>query len=113
MRGFPGPHPNAIPEDQRCRWRIGSGVAGEYLSEMASEVRAGLDNLADAIRTLAGTIASSAAGMNTKTPGDQRNMAGVIYVDADQRYADVTRKLDDKTRLELTNFIENMCKGKR
>jgi hypothetical protein len=85
----------------------------EPVSEMASEVRAGLDNLADAIRTLAGTIASSAAGMNTKTPGDQRNMAGVIYVDADQRFSDVMRKLDDKTRLELSSWIEGLCKGKR
>ena len=57
---------------------LASLVMGEYVTE----TREGMENIADAIRTLAGVMASVAAGANTKTPGDQRNMSGVIYADA-------------------------------
>ena len=78
-----------------------------------SEAREGMDNIADSIRTLAGVMASVAAGQNTKTPGDQRNMAGVIFADAAERFADVMKKLDPRKREELERFIEGICKGKR
>ena len=78
-----------------------------------TETREGMDNIADAIRTLAGVMASVAAGANTKTVGDQRNMAGVIFADAAERFGDVMKKLDPKKREELERFIDGICKGKR
>ena len=81
--------------------------------EYVSETREGMDNIADSIRTLAGVMASVAAGQNTKTPGDQRNMAGVIFADAAERFADVMKKLDPRKREELERFIEGICKGKK
>jgi hypothetical protein len=92
-------------------------LAFEYLRrtmpEYVSETREGMENIADSIRTLAGVMASVAAGANTHTPGDQRNMAGVIFADASQRFADVVKKLDPKKREELERFIDGICKGKR
>ena len=84
-------------------------LMGEYVTE----TREGMDNIADAIRTLAGVMASVAAGQTTKTPGDQRNMAGVIFADAQERFQDVMKKLDPKKRDELERFIDGICKGKR
>ena len=78
-----------------------------------TETREGMDNIADAIRTLAGVMASVAAGQTVKTPGDQRNMSGVIFADAQERYADVMHKLDPKKREELERFIDGICKGRR
>lgn len=83
------------------------------VSEYVTETREGMDNIADAIRTLAGVLASVAAGQTTKTPGDQRNMAGVIFVDAQQRFSDVLKKLEPKKREELERFIDGICKSKR
>ena len=80
---------------------------------MASEVRAGFDNLADAVRTLAGTMASLAAAPHTDTLGNQRNMAGVIYADAQARFSDVLRKLDDKTQKDLESWLAGLCKSRR
>lgn len=85
----------------------------EPVSEIASEVREGLDNLADAVRTFAGVMASCAAGMNTESPGYQRQMAGVIYQDAQERFGDVLKKLDEKSRADLHKYIDGLCKGKR
>jgi hypothetical protein len=82
-------------------------------AEYVTETREGMDNIADAIRTLAGVMASVAAGANTKTPGDQRNMSGVIYADAAERFGDVMKKLDPKKREELETFIAGLCRGKR
>ena len=83
------------------------------MPEYVSETREGMDNIADALRTLAGVMASIAAGANTKTPGDQRNMAGVIFTDASERFGDVLRKLDDKTRLQLETWLDGLCKAKK
>jgi hypothetical protein len=83
------------------------------VSEMASEVRAGLDNLADAVRTLAGTMAAIAAQGHTKSLGDQRNMAAVMFADAEARFPDILRRLDKKGRDQLESYIDAICKGKR
>jgi hypothetical protein len=85
----------------------------EPVSEFVTETREGMDNIADAVRTLAGVLASIAAGQTTKTPGDQRNMAGVIYADAAERFGDVMKKLDPKKREELERFIDGVCKSKK
>jgi hypothetical protein len=81
--------------------------------EIASEVREGLDNLADSVRTLAAVMASCAAGINTDTPGYQRQMAGVIFQDAQERFGDVLRKLDEKTQADLHKWLDGLCKSKR
>ena len=81
--------------------------------EYVSETREGMDNIADAIRTLAGVMASVAAGMNTDTVGDQRNMAGVIYADANDRFGDVLKKLNPKSQKDLEGWLEGLFRGKR
>lgn len=83
------------------------------VTEMASEVREGLENVADAVRTVAGALASIAAGMHTTNSSDQRDMAGVIYTDATERFADPLKKLDAKKRAELESFINGLCKAKK
>jgi hypothetical protein len=81
--------------------------------EFVSETREGMDNIADAIRTLAGVMASVAAGMHTDTLGNQRNMAGVIYSDAHERFGDVLKKLDPKSQADLQKWLDGLCKSKR
>jgi hypothetical protein len=83
------------------------------MPEYVSETREGMDNIADALRTLAGVMASVAAGMNTDTVGDQRNMAGVIYSDANERFGDVLKKLDPKSQVALETWITGLVMGKR
>ena len=51
----------------------------DTVPEYVTETREGMDNIADAIRTLAAVMASLSAAAHTGTLGDQRNMAGVIY----------------------------------
>lgn len=82
------------------------------MSELPSEFRAGLDNLADAIRTLAGAICHGAAGEHSDSEYRQREMAGVFYADAEQRFGDILRKLEPKKRDEPHRYINAMCKGK-
>lgn len=81
--------------------------------EYVSETREGMDNIADAVRTAAGALCQIAAGLNTKTPGDQRNFAAVLFEDARTRFGDVSRKLDPKMQAELESYIAGLCKGKR
>lgn len=83
------------------------------VSEYLTETREGMDNIADAIRTLAGVISSVAAGMHTNTLGNQRNMAAVIFRDAQDRFPDVLRRMDEQTRVELEKYIAGLCKTKR
>ena len=83
------------------------------MSEMASEVRAGFDNLADAVRTLAGTMASVAAAAHTDTLGNQRNMAAVIFADAEDRFGDLHKKLDPRLRQQLESWLDGLCRTKR
>jgi hypothetical protein len=89
--------------------RIVEAAVPEYESAVADA----MNNIADALRTCAGVFASVAAGANTQSPGDQRNMAGVIYADAQERFGDVLKKLDPKTQKELEAWLDGLCKGKR
>ena len=88
---------------------LGRSHAVSYVSE----TREGMDNIADAVRTLAGVMASIAGGMHTETTGEQRDMAGVIYADAHERFGDVLRKLDPKKQEELEQWLNGLCKAKR
>ena len=72
-----------------------------------------MNNIADAIRTLAGVMASIAASPHTNTLPNQRQMAGVIYQDALERFGDVLKKLDDKKRAELETWLDGLCKAKK
>jgi hypothetical protein len=83
------------------------------MPEFVSETREGMDNIADAIRTLAGCVASIAAAAHTNNPGDQRNMAMVIYEDAVARFGDVHRKADPATLKQLESWIDGLCQKKR
>ena len=83
------------------------------MPEYVTETREGMDNIADAVRTLAGVMASVAAGMHTDTLGNQRNMAGVIYADAQERFGDVLKKLDPKSQKDLESWLAGLCKTKR
>lgn len=58
-------------------------------------------------------MASIAAGMHTDTLGNQRNMAGVIYADAQERFGDVLKKLDPKSQKDLESWLAGLCKTKR
>ena len=83
------------------------------VSEFESDVRQGMDNIADAVRTLAGVFASLAAGQHTTGGSNQRDMASVIYADAQERFGDVVKKLDPKLRKHLETYIDGLCKGRR
>jgi hypothetical protein len=83
------------------------------VTEFEHGVSEAINNLADAVRTVGAVFASVAAGMNTDTVGDQRNMAGVIFADAQERFGDVLKKLDPKERKKLETYIDALCKGKR
>lgn len=81
-------------------------MPGEYVSE----AREGMDNIADALRTLAGSICLLAAGQHTKSVPDQRDQGEAFYVYAVTRFAELTRKLDNERRDQLNAFIDGMCK---
>ena len=81
-------------------------------TEYVSQTREGMDNIADAIRTLAGAFCSIAAGAHSDTDGRQREMAAVFYRDSQARFADIIRKMDPKLEQELTDYINGICKGK-
>jgi hypothetical protein len=83
------------------------------MPEFVSETREGMDNIADAIRTLAGTFAAIAAAAHTNNTGDQRNMTMVFYEDAVARFGDVHRKLDPEQRKQLEAFIDGLCGVKK
>ena len=88
-------------------------LVGYLMPEYVTETREGMDNIADAIRTLAGVMASVAAAAHTDTLGNQRNMAGVIFADAQERFGDVFKKLDKQTQSQLESWIAGLCKTKR
>lgn len=83
------------------------------MPEIASEIAGAIHRLADIGELIADGLFAVAAGMNTKTPGDQRNMAAVFSADAANRYGDVWKKLDEKQRRDLERFIDGVCKGKK
>lgn len=93
---------------------VSSLIRRLVMPEYVTETREGMDNIADAIRTLAGVMASVAAGLNENIePKAQRDMAGVIYADAQERFGDVLKKLDPKKRQELDSWLSGLCKGRR
>ena len=80
---------------------------------VVSEIREGLDNVADALLTVASAICQASAASHSRDYGDQRNMAGVFYADAISRFGDVMGKMNEQQRVELNSFIEGLCRGKK
>ena len=80
------------------------------MSEYEASVANAINNFADAIRTLAGCVASAAAGMHTETPYDQRQIAAVIFTDAQERFSDPLKRLNKRQRTELAAWIDGLCK---
>jgi hypothetical protein len=83
------------------------------VTEFEHGVADAINNLADAVRTVAGVFASVAAQEHSADLPSQRDMASVIYADAHQRFGDVLKKLDPKERKKLESWIDGFCKGKR
>jgi hypothetical protein len=83
------------------------------MPEYEAEVAEAIAGLADAVRTVAGVFASVAAAAHTNNPGDQRNMAMVIYEDAVTRFGDVHRKADPAALKQLEAWIDGLCQKKR
>jgi uncharacterized protein YukE len=83
------------------------------VNEFEHGVADAINNLADAVRTVAGVFASVAAQEHSQDLPSQRDMAGVIYGDAHQRFADVMKKLDPKMQKQLESWLDGLCKGKR
>ena len=75
------------------------------MNEAASEI-------AQAISTAAAALCQLAAGVHTGTKSDQRDFAGVLWADANNRFRDVFRKMDPKLQAEFEAYIVRMCKGK-
>lgn len=82
------------------------------MSEYESAVATAIQYLVEAIRTHAGVMASCAASAHVDNPYDQRNMAAVIYTDAQERFADPLKKLNKRQRDDLERYIQGLCKGK-
>jgi hypothetical protein len=80
---------------------------------VATELREGMENVADALRTLAGAVCTVAAKEHSGTKGEQREFAAVLYSHCESRFGDVLRKLEPRQVEAMTNFIDEMCKGKR
>lgn len=76
----------------------------QAVSESAEEIADGLRSVAAAFDRLAGVCAYIAAAEHSDTPGRQREMAGVIYHTAAQRFGGVKydgAKIDEATIIEL------------
>jgi phosphopantothenoylcysteine synthetase/decarboxylase len=80
------------------------------VSEYESAVANAMNNVADAIRTLAGVAASIAAAAHTENTYDQRQMAAVIFQDAQERFADPLKKISKRKRDEMARWIDGLCK---
>ena len=78
---------------------------------VASEIREGLENLADAVRTLAGSMATIAAAQHSENHADQVRKAGSIFREAEERFADSLGKLTAVQKEQLGSFIDQLCKG--
>lgn len=83
------------------------------MGEYESVVAVAMEYLADAIRTHAAVMASCAASAHVNNPYDQRNMAAVIFTDAQERFADPLKKLNKRQREDLERYIQGLCKGKQ
>ena len=84
-------------------------VAESYVSEVASSI----ERLTDMVELLADAGFAIAGGIHTSTTSDPRNMAAVLKQDALNHHHDVLRKLTDKQRKDLDEYILAMCKGRK
>ena len=83
------------------------------MSEYESAVANAMNNVADALRTLAGVGASIAAAAHTTNAYDQSQVAAAIYTMARDKYGDILDKLNKRQRADLERFITGLCKPAR
>jgi hypothetical protein len=81
------------------------------MAEYTSEVAEALNRLADVGELLAGAIFSVAAGAHSDCDYRQREMAGVFYADAKDRFKDVLRKATKADRDKMHRYIDGICKS--
>ena len=82
-------------------------MAESYVSEVAGSI----ERLADMVELAGDALFAIAGGIHTTDTAAQRNMAAVFKQDALNHHSDVLRKLTDKQREDLNNYILAMCKG--
>lgn len=80
------------------------------MSEYESGVANAMNNVADAVRTLAAVFASVAASAHTHNAYDQSQVAAAIFEQAQGRFGDVLTKMTKRKRAELEAFIDGLCK---
>jgi len=85
-----------------------------------SDMREGLEKLADAyglvakaIETHAAVLASCAAAAHSKDYPGQRDMAEVIFADALTRFEELLNRAGPERQKRLDEWINGLCKGKR
>jgi hypothetical protein len=59
------------------------------VSEYESEVRQGMDNLADAARALGRALCCLAVKVESRNPGEQRELAAILWTDVLSDFRDV------------------------
>lgn len=88
-------------------------LEGAVMPEYESTVAEAMHRLADVGETLAGVLASIAAGAHSKDSPGQREMASVIMADAITRFAELDNRLDPKRQEALNAYIDGICRGKK
>jgi hypothetical protein len=96
----------------------GGNTSEAVMAEYTSQVAEALNRLADvgdriavAGELLAGAIFSVAAGAHSDCDYRQREMAGVFYADAKDRFKDVLRKATKADRDKMHRYIDGICKS--
>lgn len=80
---------------------------------VASEIAEALHRLADVGELIAGGLFAIASGAHSDSDYRQREMAGVFYADAKDRFKDVLRKANKTDREKMHRYIDGICKGKK
>ena len=83
------------------------------MSEYEASVAHAMNNIADALRTLAGSLASIAAAAHTSNPYDQSQAAAAIYMQAEDRYGDILKKLNKRQRADLEQWLGELVRPKK
>jgi hypothetical protein len=83
------------------------------VSEFESEVRQGMDNLAEAARTLARAFCCLAVKVEARNPGEQRELAAILWNDVLSDFRDVPATPEMRTWLSAFLHIDPKTFPKR
>lgn len=75
---------------------------------MVSEIRGGLDNVADGLLTLAGAVCQLAAASKARDYGDQRNMGAVFFADASSLFAELTDRVTKEQAEAINKWVDGL-----